>query len=66
MVGKNKKLENLRDWEILGRYFCIWRCLKTVQRRRCWENIAEVSLGRFYALAIVRIHEYFAYRDEFL
>src|SRR5271170_8144799 len=58
MGGDEYKLGNFRYWEILGRYFCIWRCQNKGQGPRDWGNIVEVSLDRFCSLGTVGIYLY--------
>jgi hypothetical protein len=49
-------IPNLRHWEILERYFCIWICQNKVQRPRHWGSFVEVFLERFYTLGMARFY----------
>jgi len=59
-------IPNLRHWEILERYFCIWICQNKVQRPRHWGNIVEVFLDRLYTLGMARFYPYVVLQDGVL
>jgi len=61
-IGRQFSLE----WQqILGRYFCIWRCQNKVQGLMYWGNIVEVSLDRLYTLGMARFYPYVVLQNGF-
>jgi hypothetical protein len=57
--------ETWGNFQILGPYFCIWRCQNKVQGRRCWGNVEDVSLDRFYRLGMARFYLYVVLQNGF-
>jgi len=55
----------LRSGGCFGRYFCIWRCQNRWEGANDWEDSVERCVDGFYALGMVRFHQYLSFHLDF-
>jgi len=51
---EKRSTEDFRDWEMWGRYFCIWRCQNRYEGANDWGNTVERQIDGLYGLERLR------------